>query len=209
MYAYAHELAGWRRRHPGDDVVSILLGLDDEGGPVTDDEFETMFFLFAVAGNETLRNGIPGGMLTLLEHPDQLDLVARHLELLPGAVEEMLRYWPPVIHFRRTARRSVDLGGTAIAEGDKVVVYHAAANRDPAVFAEPDRFDVRRTPNDHLSFGAGPHFCLGAHLARSQMRAIFTEVLTRLPGLEPAGRPERLQSNFQNGLKHLPVRWRT
>jgi cytochrome P450 len=207
MYAYAHELAGWKRRHPGDDVISTLLALDDEGGPVTDAEFETMFFLFAVAGNETLRNGIPGGMLTLLEHPDQLaDLVADP-GLLPTAIEEMLRYWPAVIHFRRTATRDVDLEGIAIGAGDKVAVYHCAANRDPAVFADPDRFDIRRTPNDHVTFGAGPHFCLGAHVARAQMRAIFSESLGRLPGLELAGEPERLQSNFQNGVKHLPVRW--
>jgi cytochrome P450 len=207
MYAYAHELAGWRRRHPGDDVVSILLGLDDAGGRLTDEELETMFFLFAVAGNETLRNGIPGAMLTLLEHPDDLAALRDDPDLMPSAIEELLRYWPPVVHFRRTARRDVELAGTAIAAGEKVVVYHAAANRDPAVFADPDRLDLRRSPNEHLSFGAGPHFCLGAHLARSQMRAILSESLRQLPGLELAGEPEHLQSNFQNGLKHLPVRW--
>jgi len=207
MYTYAHELAAFKRRRPGEDVISTLLALDDEGGPITDAEFETMFFLFAVAGNETLRNGIPGSMLTLLQHRHALDTLVADPSLLPGAIEEMLRFWPPVIHFRRTASRDVELGGVTICEGEKVVVYHAAANRDPDVFADPDRFDIGRAPNPHLTFGAGPHFCLGAHLARRQMEAILSESLRRLPGLELAGEPEHLQSNFQNGLKRLPVRW--
>lgn len=207
MYAYAHELAGFRREHPGDDVVSILLATDDEQGRITDAEFEKMFFLFAVAGNETLRNGIPGGMAALLEHPGQLARLLDDPDLLPGAIEEMLRFAPPVIHFRRTATVDTELGGRAVSTGDKVVVYHAAANRDPAVFDEPDRFDIARSPNPHLTFGAGPHFCLGSHVARCQMTAIFGQVLERMPGITLAGDPVRLQSNFQNGLKSLPVRW--
>ena len=207
MYAYAHELAAAKRSQPGEDVISTLLGLDDAGGPITDAELETMFFLFAVAGNETLRNGIPGSMLTLLQHRDAFDALVADPALLPAAIEEMLRFWPPVIHFRRTATRDVDLGGVTIRRGEKVVVYHAAANRDPAVFAHPDRFDIGRAPNPHLTFGAGPHFCLGAHLARRQMQALLSESLRRLPAMKLAGEPEHLQSNFQNGLKHLPVRW--
>ncbi len=207
MYEYAHELARYRRENPGDDVISILLAAEDEQGPITDTEFETMFFLFAVAGNETLRNGIPSGMLALLEHPDQLERLLARPELLDGAIEEMLRFVPPVVHFRRTAACDVSLGGADISTGDKVVVYHVAANRDPAVFDDPDSFDIERKSNDHLTFGAGPHFCLGSHVARQQMRAIFTETLWRLPGLVLDGQPERLVSNFQNGLKHLPVRW--
>ena len=120
----------------------------------------------------------------------------------------MLRYAPPVIHFRRTATKDTYLGQEKILKGDKVVIYHVAANRDPAVFETPDKFDVQRTPNDHVTFGAGPHFCLGAHLARSQMNAIFEQVLTRLPNLSLDGTPEHLVSNFQNGLKHLPVKWK-
>jgi cytochrome P450 len=208
MYFYAGELAKYRRRHPGDDVVSILLATSDEQGAITTQEFETMFFLFAVAGNETLRNGIPGGMLALLNHPEQMTKLLDNLQLLPLAIEEMLRYAPPVIHFRRTATKDTDLGQQKIRKGDKVVVYHVAANRDPAVFPAPDKFDVQRTPNDHVTFGAGPHFCLGAHLARSQMNAIFEQVLTRLPNLSLNGTPEHLVSNFQNGLKHLPVKWK-
>jgi cytochrome P450 len=200
MFAYAHALAEER---PGGIVGRML-----EGG-LTGPEFETMFFLFAVAGNETLRNGIPGGLLCLLEHPDQFELLRSRPDLLDPAVEEMLRFWPPVMDFRRTATRAVTLGGQEIQAGEKVVVYHASANRDGTVFPDPDRFDVTRSPNDHVSFGFGPHFCLGAHLARTQMRAVFKEVLTRMPGVALAGQPVRLVSNFQNGLKHLPIRWRT
>ena len=207
MYFYAGELAKYRRRHPGEDVVSILLGTADEQGAITTEEFETMFFLFAVAGNETLRNGIPGGMLALLKHPEQLDKLVDNLQLLPTAIEEMLRYAPPVIHFRRTATKDVELGQKKILRGDKVVVYHAAANRDPEIFDNPNKFDIQRTPNDHVTFGSGPHFCLGAHLARRQMNAIFEQVLTRLQNLSLNGTPEHLVSNFQNGLKHLPVKW--
>lgn len=207
MYAYAHELAQYRRRHPGDDVVSILLATEDDEGGITDTEFETMFFLFAVAGNETLRNAIPSGMLTLLEHPDQLALLLENPELLPGAIEEMLRFCPPVVHFRRTATTAVSLGGIEVEPGDKVVVYHVAANRDPAVFDQPDAFDITRSPNDHLSFGSGPHFCLGSHLARRQMSALFEQVLARLHNLRLTGQPQRLVSNFQSGVKHLPVAW--
>ena len=187
--------------------MSILLATEDEEGAITDAEFETMFFLFAVAGNETLRNGIPGGMLTLIEHPEAYDLLLRQPDLLPSAVEEMLRFWPPVIHFRRTATRAIALGGQTIAAGDKVAVYHLAANRDPDVFDDPHRFDITRTDNDHVSFGFGPHFCIGSHLARTQMRSMIGEILGQLGRLSLDGEPVRLQSNFQQGLKSLPVRW--
>ncbi|SEG38772.1 Cytochrome P450 [Nonomuraea solani] len=197
LYAYAHALAG--DPVDGESVMSAML----KGG-LTGAEFENMFFLFAVAGNETLRNGIPGGLLTLLQHPAELARLRADPSLLGGAIEEMLRFWPPVMHFRRTATRDLTLGGQCIGAGDKVVVYHAAANRDPAVFPDPGRFDIARTPNDHVSFGFGPHFCLGAHLARAQFRSVFTELLAW--DVELAGSPARLTSNFQNGLKHLPVR---
>ncbi|GAA4844021.1 cytochrome P450 [Kitasatospora terrestris] len=201
MFGYAHALAA--RPRPGS-----LLARMREGG-LDAAEFETMFFLFAVAGNETVRNGLPGGLHTLLAHPDQYRLLLERPELLPSAVEEMLRFWPPVVHFRRTATRDAELGGQRIRRGDKVVVQHASANRDESVFADPDRFDITRTPNDHVSFGHGPHFCVGAQLARLQMRALLRHTLAGLPGLEPDpdAAPVRLVSNFQNGLKHLPVRW--
>lgn len=207
MFAYAHELAEHKRRHPADDLLTRLVHADVEGDRLTDAEFEMMFFLFTVAGNDTTHSAIPGGMLALLEHPDQLARLTSDLDLLPGAIEEMLRFAPPVIHFRRTATADTKLGGQRIGAGDKVVVFYPAANRDPAVFTDPDRFDISRDPNPLLTFGIGPHFCLGNALARIQLRVIFTEVLTRLHDLRLDGPVERLRSNFINGIKHMPVRF--
>ena len=208
LYAYARLLAEEKRRSPGSDVMSILLAQEDEdGGSVSDAEFENTFWLFAVAGNETLRNGLPGGLIALLQHPDALAALRADPSLLPGAVEEMLRWWTPVMVFRRTATTDVDLSGVRIRAGDKVVVSFTSANRDGSVFAEPHRFDVRRSPNPHLAFGHGPHFCLGAQLARVQMRALFTELLRRTSALELDGPPALLRSTFQRGVKRLPIRW--
>jgi len=208
LYAYAHLLAERKRRHPGDDVMSILLAQTDEhGGQVSAAEFENMFWLFAVAGNETLRNGLPGACVALLEHPDAAAELRADPALMPVAVDEMLRWWTPVMTFRRTATADCELGGQPIRAGEKVVVSFTSANRDEAVFADPDRFDIRRQPNPHLVFGHGPHFCLGAHLARTQMRALFAEVLARTSALSYAGAPSYLRSNFQRGIKRLPITW--
>ena len=208
LYAYAHLLAEEKRRHPGDDVMSILLAqVDDDGGQLSVAEFENMFWLLAVAGNETLRNGLPGACIALLEHPGAQDDLRADPALMPAAVEEMLRWWTPVMTFRRTATSDCELGGRRIGEGDKVVVSFSSANRDEAVFTDPDRFDIRRHPNPHLVFGHGPHFCLGAHLARVQMRALFHEVLARTSSIAYAGHPSYLQSNFQRGVKRLPITW--
>ena len=174
---------------------------------VSIEEFENLFWLFAVAGNETLRNGIPGGMIALLTNPLSLLELQNDLSLLSTAVDEMLRWWTPVMTFRRTATRQCVIAGQTIKRGDKVVVSFSAGNRDEAVFAEPDTFDIRRAPNPHLSFGYGPHYCIGAHLARAQMKALFTQVLTRMEKLEPGGEVDYLQSNFQRGVKRLPLRW--
>ncbi|MBD0673199.1 cytochrome [Streptomyces sp. CBMA156] len=202
MFAYAHALA----EHP--PPGSIVARMREAG--LSAAEFETMFFLFGVAGNETLRNGVPGGLYSLLTHADQYRLLNRRPDLTASAVDELLRFWPPVLEFRRTATRDVALGGQPIRRGDKVVVYHASANRDESVFSDPDRLDITRTPNDHVSFGFGPHFCLGAQLARIQMSALIRRVIAELPGLElaPGAAPTRLVSNFQNGLKTLIIRWR-
>ncbi len=208
LYAYAHLLADAKRRRPGDDVMSILLAqVDDDGGRVSVEEFENMFWLFAVAGNETIRNGLPGACIALLEHPEAQDALRADPGLMPGAAEEMLRWWTPVMTFRRTATADCELGGRPIRAGDKVVVSFASANRDEAVFADADGFDIRRYPNPHLVFGHGPHFCLGSHLARAQMRALFAEVLSRTSALGFAGQPSYLRSNFQRGVKRLPVAW--
>ncbi|RSM41480.1 cytochrome P450 [Amycolatopsis balhimycina DSM 5908] len=208
LYAYANALGEYKRSHPGDDVMSALMrNVGDDGARVSLAEFENLFWLFSVAGNETLRNGLPGGLLALLSHPEQYRRLREDRSLLPSAVEEMLRWWTPVMHFRRTAVAGVRLSDVDIRAGDKVVVWFTGANRDPEVFEDPDVFDIARTPNDHLTFGHGPHFCLGAQLARVQLRAMFAAVLD-LPGfMELAGEPVRLRSNFQNGLKSLPIRW--
>ena len=205
LYRYAHLLAEAKRQDPGADVMSILL--QQEAGAISTEEFENMFWLFAVAGNETLRNGLPGGMIALLAHDDAQRALRADLDLLPNAIEEMLRWWTPVMVFRRTATRDCELGPVSVREGDKVVVSFVAANRDPAVYERPDVFDIGRAPNPHLVFGHGPHFCLGAHLARTQMRALFGELLRRTSWLEAAGEPAYLRSNFQRGVKRLPLRW--
>jgi cytochrome P450 len=202
LYAYARDLAELKRRTPGEDVMSNLIAAG-----VTTAEFENMFWLFSVAGNETLRNALPGGMWTLLSHVDEHRKLRKNRELLPGAVEEMLRWWTPVMRFRRTAVRDTSLGGQDIKAGDKVVVWFSSGNRDERVFAEPDRFDVTRSPGDHLSFGDGPHYCIGAHLAKTQMRALFSAVFDTLGEVEPNGEIVRLRSNFQHGVKHLPISW--
>jgi cytochrome P450 len=208
LYAYAHLLAGEKRRRPGHDVMSILLAqVDDDGGQVSVEEFENMFWLFAVAGNETVRNGLPGGCIALLDHPAAQQELRADPALMPRAVDEMLRWWTPVMTFRRTAAAACELAGQRIREGDKVVVSFASANRDEAVFAGADAFDIRRHPNPHLVFGHGPHFCLGAHLARTQMAMLLREMLARTSTLRYAGEPSFLRSNFQRGVKRLPIAW--
>jgi len=211
LYAYAHLLAEAKRRAPGrDDVMSILLTeIDSAGGLVSLAEFENLFWLFAVAGNETLRNGLPGAMVALLAHPDSQQSLRDHPTLLATAVDELLRWWTPVMTFRRTATADVLLAGWQIQGGDKVVVSFSSANRDEAVFSRPDQLDLARTPNPHVAFGHGPHFCLGAHLARVQMRALLGEVLAQTGEIAPAGPPAYLCSNFQRRVKRLPIRWRT
>jgi cytochrome P450 len=208
LYAYAHLLADEKRRRPGDDVMSILLAqVDDDGGQVSAEEFENMFWLFAVAGNETLRNGLPGACIALLDYPAAQAELRADPGLMPGAVDEMLRWWTPVMTFRRTAAADCELAGQRIRAGDKVVVSFTSANRDEAVFRDADQFDIRRHPNPHLVFGHGPHFCLGSHLARAQLRALFSEVIARTSALTYAGQPSYLRSNFQRGVKRLPVAW--
>jgi cytochrome P450 len=209
LYRYAHLLAQYKRREPGDDVVSTLLAhVDDIDGKVSIEEFENMFWLFAVAGNETLRNGIPGGMIALLQHPEAWQALQADPTLAPGAVEEMLRWWTPVMNFRRTAARDTELAGARIKAGDKVVVSFLSANYDERIYRLPEQFDIWRDPNPHLSFGYGPHFCLGAQLAVAQMRAIFLELTRRFATIEAIAPPSYLRSNFQRGVKSLPVRWR-
>jgi cytochrome P450 len=207
MFAYARELAAHKRRHPGDDVVTALATARVDGESLDDAELEMFFFLLTIAGNDTVRSALPGGVLALLEHPEQYRRLRADRALLPGAVEEMLRWHPPVLTFRRTAAQDTELGGAGIAAGDKVVVYHVSAHHDERHFADPFRFDVARDPCDHLAFGQGPHLCLGAAFARMQLRAFHAAFLDVLPEVALDGDPTRLTSNFINGVTHLPLRW--
>jgi cytochrome P450 len=207
MFDYAEQLAEAKRRDPADDVLTALVEAEVDGEKLTDAELKMFFFLLVVAGNDTVRSALPGGVLALVEHPVEYARLRADPALLPGAIEEMLRWHPPVLTFRRTATRDVELGGRRIAAGDKVVVYHVSAHFDERRFADPLRFDLSRSPNDHVAFGQGPHLCLGAMFARMQLRAFFTEFLARLPQVELDGEPRRLTSNFINGITRLPLRW--
>lgn len=207
MFGYARALAADKRRHPAEDLMTGLATASVDGRSLDDAELAMFFFLLVIAGNDTVRSALPGGVLALLQHPDAAQALTAQPSLLPSAIEEMLRWHPPVLSFRRTAAADTELGGQAIRRGDKVVVYHVSAHYDERVFPAPHTFDITRTPNDHLAFGQGPHLCLGAHFARLQLRAFFTELLPLLPGLELAGEPVRLTSNFINGITHLPLRF--
>ena len=207
LAAIMHETADLRRGGDGEDLTSLLVNAELEGERLTEDELASFFVLLCVAGNETTRNATAWGLQFLTENPDQRDRWLADLDgVTPTAVEEIVRMASPVIHFRRTVTADgVRLGDHEFAEGDKVVLFYASANRDEAVFHDPDRFDVTRDPNPHVGFGGpGPHFCLGAHLARRQVGAMFRELLTRFPGLRATAEPDRLRSNFVNGIKHLP-----
>ncbi|MET8026322.1 cytochrome P450 [Streptomyces avermitilis] len=201
MFEYARQLAAYKREHPADDIMTTLA-TDPE---LTDPELAMFFFLLTVAGNDTVRGAAPGGLLALAEHPEAYAGLRARPQQLGFAVEELLRWHPPVLTFRRTAVRDTDLAGQRIRAGDKVVVFHASANRDERVFTAPDRLDLSRSPNPHISFGDGPHVCLGAHFARLQLRVLYAQTLRALPAPRVAGTPGRLVSNFINGLKSLPL----
>lgn len=208
LYAYASQLAEHKRANPKDDLISVLTQSEVDGEKLSDLELDLFFLLLSVAGNETTRNLISHGMVDLLNNPDQLEKVRKNRELLPGTVEEMLRYASPVMHFRRTATTDIELGGQQIKAGDKVVIWYISANRDEKVFEDPYTFDIERTPNEHVAFGGGgPHFCLGANLARLEINVMFDEVLDRLDDIELTAPVSRLRSNFINGLKHIPLKF--
>jgi cholest-4-en-3-one 26-monooxygenase len=205
IWMYANELASRRQGQAGEDLVTVLINAEIDGERLTEMEFDAFFMLLAVAGNETTRNLISGGNVALMENPEQRARLLAEPALIPSAVEEMLRFVTPVMHFRRTATRPSEIRGQQIAEGDKVVMYYTSANRDEAMFTNPDDFDVARAPNEHLAFGVGEHFCLGANLARLEIRVIFEELLRRLPDMRIAGPVRRLRSNFINGYKEIQV----
>jgi cholest-4-en-3-one 26-monooxygenase len=207
MFMYANALAEQRRAEPRDDIVSALLAADIDGDELTVADFNMFFLLLAVAGNETTRNAIAHGMNALLDHPDQYDELAADPGLVPTAVEEILRWASPVLYFKRNVTADTELRGVPLAAGDKVTIWYVSANRDEDVFDDPFRFDVHRSPNPHIAFGGGgPHFCLGANLARLELQLMFEELVQRVPRVSRLGPADRLRSNFIGGIKHLPVR---
>jgi cholest-4-en-3-one 26-monooxygenase len=207
MFMYGHQMAVDRKAHPRDDLVSVLMQAEVDGESLTEADFDGFFILLSVAGNETTRNLISGAMHALIEYPEQRQRLVDDPSLMPLAVEEFLRWVSPLIYFRRTATADTVVGGVPIASGEKVVMYYPSGNRDEDVFEDGETFDVGRKANPHMAFGGGgPHFCLGASLARLEIRCMFEELLSRISAFEPTSPTQRLRSNFINGIKHMPMR---
>ncbi len=206
LYQYGLDLGERRLSEPTDDITSTLMHAEVDGDSLTTSELGSFFLLLVVAGNETTRNAISHGMLALTHNPDQRKRWIEDFERVsPTAVEEIVRWATPVIHFRRTATADAVVGEQPVKEGDKVVMFYNSADRDERAFADPYRFDVTRTPNEHLGFGGGgPHFCLGANLARREIKVMFEELFRRLPDIEITGEPAMLQSAFIHGVKRMP-----
>jgi cytochrome P450 len=206
MAMYAIDFAARRRSEPPrDDLASLILAGNFGDGPMSEIEFGSFFVQLVTAGNDTTKTMLSSGLQALLSHPDQLADLRADRSLLPSAVEEILRWANPLHYFRRTATVDTELRGTPIRAGDKVAMWYTSANRDEDVFAHPQRFDIRRHPNPHLSFGIAQHFCLGVHLARLEGRVFFDELLSTFPVIEQTGEARRIRSNLNNGLKSLPV----
>ncbi|MGH9138055.1 MAG: cytochrome P450 [Acidimicrobiales bacterium] len=204
LFAYGKTIADARRAIPTDDLISLIANAEVDAERLTDVEFAMFWLLLIIAGNETTRNSLSGGIIALLEH-DRWDWIRDRPDAMPLAVEELVRHVSPVIQFRRTATQDTTLGGQHIRAGDKVVVWYSSANRDSDVFDDPHGLDLTREPNPHVAFGIGPHFCLGAHLARLELSTILGVMLQRLGNLEISGPVERVRSNFISGIRHLPV----
>jgi cytochrome P450 len=206
MMEYGLGMAADRRANPQDDLISRIVHAEVDGERLTDEEFQMFWLLLVVAGNETTRNALSGAVVALHEH-DRWTWLAEHPEHLATATDELLRYVSPVQQFRRTATRDLVLGDQQVRAGDKVVIWFGAANRDPAVFADPHDLDLTRSPNPHVAFGHGPHFCLGAHLARLEFAEMLRRLLEHAPDLT-IGEPVRTANNFINGIAHLPAHLR-
>ena len=207
MFEYGRKLADERRECPRDDIVTKLVEAEIDGCPLTQHEYDVYFLLLAVAGNETTRHSISSGLLALIENPEQLQRLRDEPELMPFAANEILRWATPVHHFRRTATEDIEFGGKEIKRNDKVATWYISGNFDEEVFDDPYSFDVGRNPNPQMTFGpGGPHFCTGAHLARLEIEIVFEEMVKRVAEFELTGEPERLQSNFFNGIKRMPMR---
>jgi cholest-4-en-3-one 26-monooxygenase len=208
VFAYFNQLAETRRVGPTDDIVSVIANGELNGTPLPPVELLSYYFLLVVAGNETTRNAMTGGLLAFLEHPAEWEKLRAHPGLLDSAVEEVVRWTTPVIQFARTATRDYALRGVTIRKGQAVCLYYPSANRDEEVFPDPFAFRIDRDPNPHIGFGMGEHLCLGAHLARLELRHAFAQLRDRLEHCELAGAVERVRSSFVGGIKHAPMRWR-
>jgi cytochrome P450 len=209
VHAYFRDLIAQRRLDPREDLVSDLIGGDVDGRPLTEEQLVSYCELLVEAGNETTRNAISGGLVAFAEHPGEWTRLREHPELLPDAVEEVLRWVSPISHFTRTATEDYELRGTTIRAGEQVALYFASANRDEDVFDEPFAFRIDRRPNPHLAFGFGEHFCMGAQLARAELETIFRHLLGRAAAFEVVGPIERLSSIVNGSIKRLPLRLRT
>ena len=208
MFMYAGKLLDKARTHPGDDLATALVNTELDGHRLSDTDFNFFFLLLLIAGNETTRTVTANGMLTLIDHPAQLRELRADPSLLSSAVEEILRYAPAVHNFRRQSTADTEIRGQKIRENEKLIIWYPSANRDEEVFDAPDTFDIRRNPNDHLAFGIGEHYCLGATLARLELNEIFRGILMRMHDIELAAPPRRLRSTFINGVKEMRVRFR-
>ncbi len=209
MLLYAADVRQRKLREPADDIATALVHAQvKDHGELGAEEFNWFFLLLINAGGDTTRNAVGGGMLALFEHGAELARLQTDLDTyVPTAVEEILRWCSPVAYMRRTALKDCTVGDVPIEEGDALALYYGAANRDPAMFSDPEHFDVAREPNEHIAFGGGVHFCLGVHIARVEIQVMLRELLTRLPDIEPSGEPTWLDSNFISGPQHLPVRF--
>jgi cholest-4-en-3-one 26-monooxygenase len=207
LWMYAESLAEARRGTEGEDLVRVLLNATVDGDKLTEMEFDSFMLLLSVAGNETTRNAISAGLLTLLEHPEQWERLKNEPELIPTAVEEILRWHPPVMYFRRTATADCEVRGQQIKEDDKLCIFYTSGNRDEDIFPDSNTFDITRADNPHLAFGVGQHFCLGASLARLEMKLLLEKLIEHMPDVRVTGPVTRLQSNFISGYKKIPVAW--
>lgn len=208
LFGYGQQMIEARRKNPRDDLMTAIATAKPEDGEVIPEHLINGFFLLMViAGNETTRNSLSGGMLALCENPEQRRLLIDTPSYIDSAVEEILRWVSPVNYMRRTATRDTEIAGQPIAEGDKIAMWYGAANRDPAAFDRPQTFDITRDPNPHIAFGIGEHFCLGARLARLQLQTMFSEIMRRMPDVELTGPVRYVRTNFINGIKEMPVKF--
>ncbi len=207
MFQYFAVKLAEHRAQAKEDLVQVLLESEVDGQKLTDEDILWFCFLLILAGNETTRNAIAGGLLALLEHPEEKQKIRDNPGIMPIATEEIVRWTSPVLHMARVAKEDVEIRGVKIRKGERVVMWYPSANRDEDIFPDPFRFDVTRQPNDHIAFGIGEHYCLGAGFARLEIRVMFEELFRRFPDIELAGPPARLRSTFIGGIKHLPVRF--